>query len=193
MTARQLAVDLLLLVLGSASMVAAAGGSRPMATVRSTYGITAFNICSPDDYIVLIRRADHRVIALAFHAIEKGAEENTGTAEYSVFLLDDQSPPRAERGEVSVLGWSGFRPLTVTKGRNSIRQFGFRLRYRYPSCVDMYGTPYEFAPTPWTRVEDVDVKALCLRWYRGRENNDFSIEVAPSELTHSPESRDRSN
>lgn len=191
--ARPLRGTLLLLVLGSASMVAAAEGSKPLATARSTYGITAFNICSPDDYIVLIRRADHRVIALTFHAIKKGAEENTGTAEYSVFLLDDQNPPREKRGNVSVLGWSGFRPLTVTRGRTSIRQFGFRLRYGYPSCIDMYGTPYEFAPTPWTRVEDVDMNALFLRWYRGQENNDFSIEVAPSELTHSPESPDRSN
>ena len=188
MIRRQLGLALFLLALEGATMMSAAEGPKPTAKVRSNYGITGVNICIPDDYLVLIRRADHRVIALRFRAIKSGAEENTGTAEYSVFLLDDKSPPREERGDVSVLGWSGFRPFTLTRGRNSIRQFGFRLRYSFPSCVDMYGTPYEFAPTPWTRVEDVDIKAPSLRWYHGQESNDYSIEVAPSELNrpHDP-------
>jgi hypothetical protein len=151
-----------------------------------TFGISWRNMCAPEGFIVLVR--DHgTVAAIAFFDAREGIRPGTGVARYSAYLPVDGRlhfgrHARKQEGSVSVKGWVGFHPFVIQRGEYEIKLGSFRLTYDFPACVSFLGNPYEFAPTPWTRIEDVDAGAPSLRWFHERRMSELSLEISPREL-----------
>ena len=79
-------------------------------------------------------------------------------------------------GTVSLLPLRGpFRPFVYQPGNGCVECGGIKLLWSYKTGVSFiplgkssderdYGV--ELAPTPWTRIEEVNAKDLRIRWYR---------------------------
>jgi hypothetical protein len=154
--------------------------------VERTFRVTGVNMCSPEGFIVLIR-ANGQVAAIKFDNARKGRQKGTGTTHYVAYVRssdrgDFHSNARQQEGTVSIEGWSGFHPLVIQHGNYRIEVGPFRLIYDFPTCLWFEGSSYEYAPTPWTRIEDVDQKSTHLRWFRYDAKGDLSLEIKPEDL-----------
>lgn len=158
--------------------------------VQRTFRITDVNMCSPEAFIMLVRR-DRDVAAIKFYEPRRGDQENTGLARYTSYVPaagsnDFRANVQRHDGTVSVEGWSGFHPFAFQRGEYRIKVGSFRLTYDFPTCLWFQDTPYEYAPTPWKDIENVDATAPHLRWFRYNATGDLSLEVAPEELLAPP-------
>jgi len=156
------------------------------AQVPRTFRVSWANICAPEGFILLVREGQD-VVAVRFFGVLQGPQPGTGVAKYAVY---DPPPGSAhlganaliQEGTVSVKGWWGFHPLVFQRGDYMIRVRRFDLEYDFSTCLLLRGTPYEYAPTPWTRIDDVDSGAAFLRWFRERSPSAPSLTISPEEL-----------
>ena len=181
--------SILILALGFGRAGCAAGlpdSEIKPAEVSPTFRITYGYMCSPEAYFMLAWH-DRQVLAIKFYEAKRDDQGGTGSARYIVYLpregrTDFRAGVQTQEGTVSVTGWTGFHPFVFQRGRYKIKAGGFRLTYQGGTCLDFEGTPYEYAPTPWTKIEDVDAWAPYLRWFRDEPPSELSLEISPEEL-----------
>jgi len=156
----------------------------PKEPVRETFSVRGLGLCAPDGYFVVVRRADDAV-AIKFTDVRKGSEEGTGAARYEAFLarhgMPFSSSGRVRReGILSVEGWTGFHPLSRQLGNDRLKLKSIGIAYGGGSCIS-FEPGYEYAPTPWTAIDDVNRNAH-LKWYRYDPLSEMSLELKPPEV-----------
>ncbi len=166
------------------------GGATGQLATKSTFGITYGNLCSPTGFFVLAK-SQRGLVAIAFLGVKGGDALGTGEATYIAYPLGSpgshpDSNRRAQEGTATVAGWWGFHPFVFQRGHYHLKIGALRLTYGFPTCLEFEDSTYEFAPTPWTRIEDVDPQAPFLRWFHRQGPSEPSLEIAPEALISPP-------
>jgi hypothetical protein len=154
--------------------------------VEQTFRITGVNICSPEGHFILIRQ-NRDLAGLKFFNARKGSQTGTGIVQYIAYLPtgnsgDFQGSLEKRKGTASVKGWSGFHPFVIEHGDYKLKIGPFRLTYDFPTCLWLEDASTEYAPTPWTRIEDIDASAAGLRWFKYDATGELSLEILPEDL-----------
>jgi hypothetical protein len=161
----------------------------PKASVRETFTVRGLGLCAANGYFVLVRRADDAV-AIRFTDVRTGSEEGTGAARYEAFFvrrgMPFSSPERVRReGILTIEGWTGFHPLSRQIGRHRVKLESIGIAYGGGSCIS-FEPGYEYAPTPWASIVDVD-RSAHLKWYRYDRLSEMLLELEPREVLGSSE------
>jgi hypothetical protein len=139
----------------------------------------------PLNSILLIRKDSH-CCALKFTRVwtEKDEEEKYGA--YEVYHQGDGSGDFTNKnvkmieGRASYLPLRGpFRPFIYQPGDSYVKCGPFKLTWRYKTAVGFMPTNkgigdfgFEFAPTPWTDIKDVNIKDPRIKWYKYDEKRE---------------------
>jgi hypothetical protein len=156
---------------------------------RETFNVRGAGMCSPEGYFILVRRHEDRT-AIKFTGARVGSEKGTAAARFEAFFVPRGSSLSASAGRVhregtvSIDGWTGFHPLSRQLGEYRVKIETIRIIYSGGSCL-LFEPGYEYAPTPWRSIDDVDDDA-ALRWYRHDGMSEMSLDLKPSEALERP-------
>jgi len=114
------------------------------------------------------------------YATYKGYYQGDGTGDFS-----NKNVSMSE-GKASALPlWGPFRPFIYQPGNSYVKFASFRLTWAYKSFVGfmppnkgMGDFGFEFAPTPWTDISQVNVFDPRIKWYRyDKKRKDVIIPI----------------
>jgi hypothetical protein len=162
-----------------------AGGELVPSDPRATIGVTSSNICVPPGLFFIVRKGDRRA-AVRFTEVRRLKAAGTGYATYESYERAGADGRFSDAGKqtstVSVLGWSGFHPLSQQKGDARLHAGPVTLDYNFPSCVSFTPHDVEIAPTHWTDIREVNANAPALRWFTYDSGGERHLELQRDDL-----------
>jgi hypothetical protein len=162
--------------------------SPSLADNEAAIRVSQSEICIPEGYFLLIRRAQS-IGAIRLEHVKESKEAGTGAADYESYFVSDEgalSSKAAVRrhGVVRDGALVGIGRTSAKVGDTRLRLGPYSFDYGFPECVRMYqaGKPeedegFEFAPTDVTKIENVDARAAW-RWFRVEKNRRLVLKLS---------------
>ncbi len=157
------------------------------------FKVSVGTVTMPIGAFLLVRHGS-QLGAIRLTSLTPGPNQAEGRSNYESYSLPDKSTSFTAQGvehqvgEIYIGPTTGVHPFYAHTERNNLVRVGkWRLRFAYPSVLEMslgsswkaeHDEGFEFAPTSACQLSEIDATDKRLRWFRWDKTTQVTLPIA---------------